>query len=56
MVESISRICNLSKGAVNEKLSRIKEAFLKKMSMDRTKYYIVRGGRGMEREQKLFAH
>lgn len=53
MVESISRICNPIEGSINEKLSRIKEAFLKKMSMDTAKYYIVRGERGMEKKIEI---
>lgn len=47
MVESINRICNPLEGSINEKLSRIKEAFLKKISIDSAQYYIVSGERGM---------
>jgi hypothetical protein len=49
IVESINRICNPFEGSINEKLSRIKEAFLKKMSMDTAKYYIVTGERGKKK-------
>lgn len=53
MVESIDRICNPFEGSINEKLSRIKEAFLKKMSMDTAKYYIVKGERGMKKKIEI---
>jgi hypothetical protein len=53
IVESINRICNPSEGSINEKLSRIKEAFLKKMSMDTAKYYIVAGKRGMKKKIEI---
>lgn len=53
MVESVNRICNPLEGSINEKLSRIKEAFLKKMSMDTAKYYIVAGERGMKKKIEI---
>jgi hypothetical protein len=53
MVESINRICNPLEGSINEKLSRIKEAFHKKMSMDTANHYIVRGERGMEKRIEI---
>jgi len=53
MVESVNRICNPFEGSINEKLSRIKEAFLKKISMDTAKYYIVVGERGMNKKIKI---
>ncbi|MDR1369486.1 MAG: hypothetical protein LBJ72_05075 [Dysgonamonadaceae bacterium] len=53
IVESVDRICNPFEGSINEKLSRIKEAFLKRMSMDTAKYYIVAGDRGMKKKIKI---
>ena len=53
MTESINRICNPGEGSINEKLSRIKEAFLRQMSMDTAKYYIVNGDRGQEKKIML---
>jgi hypothetical protein len=53
MVESINRICNPFEGSINEKLSRIKEAFLRKISMDTAKYYIVAGERGMKKRIEI---
>lgn len=53
MVESINRICDPTEGSINEKLSRIKEAFLKKMSMDTATHYIVKGERGMEKRIEI---
>jgi hypothetical protein len=53
MVESVNRICNPLEGSINEKLSRIKEAFLRKMSMDTAKYYIVTGERGMKKKIEI---
>ena len=53
VVESINRICNPFEGSINEKLSRIKEAFLKQMSMDTAKFYIVSGERGMVKKIEL---
>ena len=53
VVESIDRICNPLEGSINEKLSRIKEAFLKKISMDTAKNYIVVGERGMKKKIEL---
>lgn len=53
MVESINRICNPLEGSINEKLSRIKEAFLKKISIDTAKYYIVKGERGMKKKIEI---
>ena len=53
MVESIDRICNPTDGSINEKLSRIKEAFQKKMSIDTAKHYIVFGDRGMKKKIEL---
>lgn len=53
MVESINRICNPIEGSINEKLSRIKEAFLKKMSIDTAKHYIVKGERGMKKKIEI---
>lgn len=50
MDESISRICNPAEGSVNEKISRVKEAFLKKMSMDTAQYYLIEGDRGMKKK------
>jgi len=46
MVESVNRICNPFEGSINEKLSRIKEAFLKQISIDTAKHYIIVGERG----------
>ena len=53
MVESVNRICNPFEGSINEKLSRIKEAFLKKISMDTAKHYIVKGERGMNKKIEI---
>jgi uncharacterized protein YggU (UPF0235/DUF167 family) len=53
MVESINRICNPLEGSINEKLSRIKEAFQKEMSMDTAQHYIVKGERGMEKRIEI---
>ena len=53
IVESINRICNPSDGSINEKISRIKEAFIKKMSIDTAKYYIITGERGQKKEIPL---
>ena len=53
MVESVNRICNPFEGSINEKLSRIKEAFLKKMSIDTAKYYIITGERGMKKRIEI---
>ena len=53
IVESIDRICNPTDGSINEKISRIKEAFIKKMSIDTAKYYIVTGERGQKKEIAL---
>jgi len=53
MVESINRICNPLEGAVNENLSRIKRAFVSRMSMDTAKHYIVSGERGAEKKIML---
>ena len=53
IVESIDRICNPSDGSINEKISRIKEAFIKKMSIDTAKYYIITGERGQKKEIPL---
>ena len=53
ITESINRICNPTDGSINEKISRIKEAFLKKMSIDTAKYYIVTGERGQKKEIAL---
>ena len=53
IVESIDRICNPFEGSINEKLSRVKEAFLKKMSMDTAKYYIIAGDRGQEKKIEI---
>ena len=53
IVESIDRICNPTDGSINEKISRIKEAFIKKMSIDTAKYYIVTGERGQKKEIPL---
>ena len=53
VVESINRICNPFEGSINEKLSRIKEAFLKQMSMENAKFYIVSGERGMVKKIEL---
>jgi hypothetical protein len=53
MIESVNRICNPFEGSINEKLSRIKEAFLKKISMDTAKYYIVAGERGMKKKIEI---
>ena len=44
--ESIDRICDPSDGSIHEKISRIKEAFIKNMSIDTAKNYIVTGERG----------
>jgi hypothetical protein len=40
-------------GSINEKLSRIKEAFLRKMSMDTAKHYIITGQRGMKKKIEI---
>lgn len=53
MIESINRMCNPLEGSINEKLSRVKEAFLKKMSMDTAKYYIIKGERGMDKKIEI---
>ena len=53
IVESIDRICNTTDGSINEKIFRIKEAFIKKMSIDTAKYYIVTGERGQKKEIPL---
>lgn len=53
MVESVNRICNPLEGSINEKLSRIKEAFLRTMSIDTAKYYIVAGERGMKKRIEI---
>ena len=53
IVESIDRICNPLEGSINEKLSRVKEAFLKKMSMDTAKYYIIAGDRGLKKKIEI---
>jgi len=53
MVESIERICNPLEGSINEKLSRVKEAFLKRISKDNAKYYIITGERGMEKKIEI---
>ena len=53
VVESIDRICNPIEGSINEKLYRIKEAFLRKMSMDTAKNYIVVGERGMKKRIEI---
>ena len=53
MIESVNRICNPFEGSINEKLSRIKEAFLRKISMDTAKYYIVTGKRGMKKKIEI---
>ena len=53
IVDSIDRICNPFEGSINEKLSRIKEAFLRRMSMDTAKYYIVTGERGMKKKIEI---
>ena len=53
MVESIERICNPLEGSINEKLSRVKEAFLKKISKDNAKYYIITGERGMKKKIEI---
>ena len=53
VVESIDRICNPSEGSINEKLSRIKEAFHKKIPFETAKRYIVQGERGMAKSIDL---
>ena len=49
-VENIDRICNPTDGSINEKISRIKEAFLNNMSIDTAKHYIITGERGQKKE------
>jgi hypothetical protein len=48
MVDSIKYLCNPLESSMHEKLSRIKMAFVKHISIDTAQYYIVSGERGMK--------
>jgi hypothetical protein len=53
MLYSIKRICTPSESSVNEKLSRIREAFVRNISEKYAEYYYVTGSRGEKKQIKL---
>jgi hypothetical protein len=53
IVDSINRICNPTDGSINEKLSRIKEAFIKKIAIEYARNYIITGERGQTKKIML---
>ncbi|MDR2087495.1 MAG: hypothetical protein LBP72_10050, partial [Dysgonamonadaceae bacterium] len=53
MSESIARLCDPSDSSVNEKLSRIREAFIRKMSDSNASNYYVTGSRGEKKRITL---
>jgi hypothetical protein len=53
MSESIDRLCNPTDSSVNEKLSRIREAFIRKMSDSNASNYYVTGPRGEKKRITL---
>ncbi len=53
MTDSIKRICTPLNSSVNEKLSRIREAFVRNISEKYAEYYYVSGGRGEKKQIKL---
>ena len=53
MSDSIKRICSPLDSSVNEKLSRIREAFVRNISEKYAEYYYVTGDRGEKKRIKL---
>ena len=53
MSKSIKRICTPSDKSINEKLSRIKEAFVKNMAEVYANYYIITGKRGKSKQIRI---
>lgn len=53
MEESIDKLTNPFNNSINEKCSRIREAFLKEMDESMAQYYFVTGGRGTPKSIKL---
>ncbi|MDR2652708.1 MAG: hypothetical protein LBC68_10430 [Prevotellaceae bacterium] len=53
MSESIERLCNPADSSINEKLSRIREAFIRKMSDSNASNYYVTGSRGEKKHITL---
>ena len=53
MTDSVKRICTPSDSSVNEKLSRIREAFVRNIFEKFAEYYYVTGGRGEKKQIKL---
>jgi hypothetical protein len=46
MTDSIEKMCTPTDNSINEKLSRIREAFVKNISEEYAKFYYVSGERG----------
>ncbi|GHT45364.1 hypothetical protein FACS189440_01230 [Bacteroidia bacterium] len=46
MTDSIEKMCNPLDNSINEKLSRIREAFVKNIAEEYAKFYYVSGERG----------
>lgn len=53
MHDSVKRICSPADSSLNEKLSRIRESFAKKMTDSYAVYYYVTGDRGEKKQIKL---
>ncbi|MDR2026783.1 MAG: hypothetical protein LBQ01_04390 [Prevotellaceae bacterium] len=53
MSDSIERLCNPADSSINEKLSRIREAFIRKMSGSNASNYCVTGPRGEKKRIAL---
>jgi hypothetical protein len=53
MTDSIEKICNPLDNSINEKLSRIREAFVKNISEEYAKSYYVSGERGEVKKIRL---